>query len=122
MVRRRYCRTLNRMGMQTGQGKTWTAGRVRSLAHGAQDQRLPIFRQEWRVAHHVGCGREARRVARENPPFIRDGLLPAEQVKRGAPYQIRASDLEDERIKADLARNTPRRIDYDNQESLFSAI
>lgn len=34
--------------------------------------------------------------------FIRDGPSPAEQVMRGAPYQIRASDLEDERFKADL--------------------
>lgn len=41
---------------------------------------------------------------------------------RGSPYQIRASDLEDERLKADLARNTQRRINDDNQESLFSAI
>lgn len=54
--------------------------------------------------------------------FIRDGILPAEQVMRGAPYQIRANDLEDERIQADLARNTPRRIHDDNQEALFSAI
>ncbi|MER8577005.1 hypothetical protein NKG99_34960 [Mesorhizobium sp. M1409] len=48
--------------------------------------------------------------------------MPAEQVMRGAPYPIRASDLVDERTKADLARNTPRRIRDDNQESLFSAI
>ncbi|WP_287281423.1 helix-turn-helix domain-containing protein [Mesorhizobium sp.] len=36
--------------------------------------------------------------------FIRDGILPAEKVMRCAPYQIRASDLEDDRIKAELAR------------------
>ena len=54
--------------------------------------------------------------------FIRDGILPADQVMRGAPYQIRVSDLEDERIKADLARKTPRRINDDNQESLFLTI
>lgn len=39
-------------------------------------------------------------VACQNPPVRQDGILPAEQVMRGAPYQIRASDLEDERIKA----------------------
>lgn len=54
--------------------------------------------------------------------FVRDGILPAEQVMRGAPYQIRASDLEDERIKADLARKSPRIINDDNQKSLFPAI
>lgn len=114
--------TLNRMGMQTGQGKTWTPRRVQSLPHGAQDQRLSLFRQEWRVAHHVGCGREARRVARQNPPFHQGWPLArrAGHARRALPDPRR--DLEDERIKADLARNTPRRIHDDNQESLFSAI
>ncbi|WP_066564595.1 helix-turn-helix domain-containing protein (plasmid) [Sphingobium sp. SJ10-10] len=54
--------------------------------------------------------------------FIRDGILPAEQVMRCAPYQIRASDLEDERIKVELARKIPCRDKDDRQKSLFSAI
>lgn len=41
--------------------------------------------------------------------FIRDGILPADRVMRCAPYQIRSSDLEDERIKAELARKIPCR-------------
>ncbi|WP_202351581.1 helix-turn-helix domain-containing protein [Mesorhizobium sp. 113-1-2] len=52
--------------------------------------------------------------------FIRDGILPPEQVMRCAPYQIRPSDLENERIKAELARKSPCRTEDDNQESLFS--
>ncbi len=39
---------------------------------------------------------------------------------RYAPYQIRSSDLEDEWIKAKLARPIPCRAEDDNQESLFS--
>ncbi|MER9821542.1 recombinase family protein [Mesorhizobium sp. M0115] len=114
--------TLNRMGMQTGQGKTWTARRVQSLrtVHKISGYRSSDKNGEWLTMSDAAARLGVSHVKIRR--FIRDGLLPAEQVMRGAPYQIRASDLEDERIKADLARNTPRRIHDDNQESLFSAI
>ncbi|MCV3211652.1 hypothetical protein OHD62_34455 [Mesorhizobium sp. YC-39] len=54
--------------------------------------------------------------------FIRHGILPAEQVMRCTSYQIRASDLEDEQIKAELAHKNPCRSKDDNEESLFSAV
>ncbi|RUU48906.1 helix-turn-helix domain-containing protein [Mesorhizobium sp. M6A.T.Ca.TU.002.02.2.1] len=114
--------TLNRMGMQTGQGKTWTARRVQSLrtVHKISGYRSSDKNGEWLTMSDAAAKLGVSHVKIRR--FIRDGLLPAEQVMRGAPYQIRASDLEEERIKADLARNTPRRIHDDNQESLFSAI
>ncbi|MER8563914.1 recombinase family protein [Mesorhizobium sp. M0578] len=114
--------TLNRMGMQTGQGKTWTARRVQSLrtVHKISGYRSSDKHGEWLTMSDAAARLGVSHVKIRR--FIRDGLLPAEQVMRGAPYQIRASDLEDERIKADLARNTPRRIHDENQESLFSAI
>ncbi|MER9959266.1 helix-turn-helix domain-containing protein [Mesorhizobium australicum] len=113
--------TLNRMGMQTGQGKTWTARRVQSLrtVHKISGYRSSDKYGEWLTMSDAAAKLGVSHVKIRR--FIRDGLLPAEQVMP-APYQIRASDLEDERIKADLARNTPRRIHDDNQESLFSAI
>ncbi|MER8594884.1 helix-turn-helix domain-containing protein [Mesorhizobium sp. M1182] len=114
--------TLNRMGMQTGQGKTWTARRVQSLrtVHKISGYRSSDKNGEWLTMSDAAAKLGAWHVKIRR--FIRDGLLPAEQVMRGARYQIRASDLEDERIKAELARNTPRRIHDDTQESLFSAI
>jgi excisionase family DNA binding protein len=36
--------------------------------------------------------------------LIKEGDLPAEQVVQGAPYQIRAQDLEREQVVAALAR------------------
>ncbi len=53
--------------------------------------------------------------------FIRDGILPAEQVMRCARYQIRASDLENKLIKAELACKSPCCSKDDKQKSLFSA-
>jgi excisionase family DNA binding protein len=45
--------------------------------------------------------------------LIRDRILPAEQVVRGAPYQIRASDLRDDRVSEALGRNASPRHDPD---------
>jgi hypothetical protein len=114
--------TLNRMGMQTGQAKTWTARCVQSLRtlHKISGYRSSNKNGEWLTmsdaAARLGVSPTKIRC------FIKNGILAAEQIVRGAPYQIRASDLEDERIKADLARRIPRRTNDDNQKSLFSTI
>jgi excisionase family DNA binding protein len=53
--------------------------------------------------------------------LIKDGILPAEQVVPGAPYQIRASDLQNERVTISLTRKgRPCRIDAENQPSMFT--
>ncbi len=53
--------------------------------------------------------------------LIKDGLLQAEQVVPGAPFQIRATDLEDERIIGAIARTgAPCRTEVENQLSIFS--
>lgn len=52
--------------------------------------------------------------------LIRDRILTADQVVPGAPYQIRASDLLDERVTAAIARTSgPCRVDYENQLPMF---
>jgi hypothetical protein len=114
--------TLNRMGMQTGQGKAWTARRVQSLRtfHKISGYRSSDKNGEWLTMADAAFTLGVSHVKIRR--FIRDGILPADQVMHGAPYQIRASDLQNERIKADLARKTPRRISDESQESLFSAI
>jgi len=45
--------SLNRMGMPTGQGKTWTAHRVKFGAQGERHSCLPFRREDWRMAHDV---------------------------------------------------------------------
>ena len=61
------------------------------------------------VSHHA-----IRRV-------IKDGILAAEQVVPDAPYQIRASDLQNQKVVNALARKTrPWHAKIDNHPSMFS--
>jgi excisionase family DNA binding protein len=99
--------SLNRMGMPTGQGKTWTAHRVASVrrVRGIHAYRSAEKDGEWLtmseaaklsgVTHHT-----IRRL-------IKTGVLPAVQVVAGAPHQIRADDLGSDLVKAALARKGP---------------
>ena len=55
--------------------------------------------------------------------LIKQGILAAEQVVSDAPYQIRASDLLDERVTAAIARKgRPCRPNSENQTPMFSDI
>src|SRR5438105_14013982 len=52
--------------------------------------------------------------------LIKDGILAADQVVPGAPYQIRASDLQDERVIAAIGRTgRPCRVNLQNQLPMF---
>src|ERR1700730_5067362 len=52
--------------------------------------------------------------------LIKGGILPAEQVVPGAPYQIRADDLQQERVAAAIGRTgRPCRIVPANQLQCF---
>jgi excisionase family DNA binding protein len=113
--------TLNRMNLPTGQGKTWTAHRVGSLRRvrdihafkSAEKNGVWLTMREAAaklgVSHH-----QIRRL-------IKEGALVAEQVVPGAPFQIRASDLDDKRVASALARKgRPCRVIPENQTSMFS--
>ena len=114
--------TLNRMGFPTGQGKTWTAHRVSSV-------RMVNDIRAYRSAHKDGewltMSEAASRLGVNNHRIrrlIKDGVLRAEQVVPRAPYQIRASDLLDQKVIDAAARtNRPCRIDCGNQMSMFSS-
>ncbi|MGO9234876.1 MAG: recombinase family protein [Methylocella sp.] len=113
--------SLNRMGMHTGQGKTWTAHRVSSLrrVNGVHAYRSADKNGEWLTmsdaAKLLGVSHYAiRRV-------IKAGILPAEQVVPDAPYQIRASDLQNQSVTDALARKgRPCRAKTETQPSMFS--
>jgi excisionase family DNA binding protein len=113
--------SLNRMGMPTGQGKTWTAHRVSSLrrVRGIHAYRSAEKNGEWltmtEAAKLLGVTNHAIRR------LIKDGILPADQVVPGAPCQIRTADLQSERVIASLARKgRPCRIDTEDQPSMFT--
>jgi excisionase family DNA binding protein len=112
--------SLNRMGMSTGQGKSWTAHRVSSVrrVRGIHAYRSAEKDGEWLTMTEAAAklGVSNHRIRR----LIRDGVLNADQVILGAPYQIRAADLLDERITAAIMRtNGPCRTDCENQLPMF---
>jgi excisionase family DNA binding protein len=113
--------TLNRMGLPTGQGKTWTAHRVSSLrrVRGIHAYRSAEKNGEWLTMSEAAAklGVSNHQIRR----LIKEGVLPAEQVVFDAPWQIRAHDLEDERVRVALARKgRPCRAVSENQTSIFS--
>jgi hypothetical protein len=115
--------TLNRMGLPTGQGKTWTAHRVGSV-------RMVNDIRAYRSAHKDGewltMSEAATKLGVTNHRIrhlIKEGLLPAEQVVPRAPYQIRARDLLAPKvIEATTRTDRPCRADSKNQISMFSII
>jgi excisionase family DNA binding protein len=96
--------SLNRMGLPTGQGKSWTAHRVASVrrVRGIHAYRSAEKDGEWltmtEAAKALGVTNHTLRR------LIKTGVLPAQQVVAGAPYQIRASDLASEPVKIAVAR------------------
>lgn len=96
--------TLNRMGVRTGQGKTWTAHRVGSIrkVHGMHAYRSAEKDGAWLTMREAAArlGVTSHVVRR----MIVDGVLPAEQVVQGAPWQIQAKDLDAEHVLTALAR------------------
>lgn len=114
--------TLNRMGFPTGQGKTWTARRVGSTrtVNDIRAYRSAHKDGEWLTMSEAAAalGVNNHRIRR----LIKDGILHAEQVVPRAPYQIRASDLQDQRVIDAVSRtDRPYRVEADNQISMFSS-
>lgn len=113
--------SLNRMGLPTGQGNTWTAYRVSSLrkAHGIHGYRTAEKNGEWltlsEAATHLGVSHHQVRK------LIKAGILTTEQVMPDAPHQIRASNLQQKTVAAALKRKgRPCRVNPENQVSMFS--
>jgi len=112
--------SLNRMGMPTGQGKTWTAHRVSSVrrVNGIHAYRSAEKNGEWLTMSEAATtlGVTHHRIRK----LIQAGILPAEQVVPGAPYQIRADDLQQEQVAAAIARTSrPCRVIPANPLPMF---
>ena len=112
--------SLNRMGMPNGQGKTWTAHRVSSLrrVHGIHAYRSAEKNGEWLTMSEAATklGVTNHRIRR----LIKDGVLVAEQVIPGAPYQILATDLDRTRVVEAIGKQArPCRADPADQLPMF---
>ena len=113
--------SLNRMGMPTGQGKTWTAHRVSSLrrVRGIHGYRSAERNGEWLTLRDAAAklGVSHHQVRK----LIKAGILNSEQIMPDAPHQIRAADLASEQVVAALKRKgRPCRIDSERQISMFT--
>ncbi len=113
--------SLNRMGLPTGQGKTWTAHRVSSVrrVRGIHAYRSAEKNGEWltmrEAAKLLGVSNHAIRR------LIKDGVIASEQVMPDAPHQIRAADLRSDAVAAALARKgRPCRSVDEKQLAMFS--
>jgi len=113
--------SLNRMGMPTGQGKTWTAHRVGSVrrVRGIHGYRPAEKNGEWLTMRDAAAklGVSHHQIRK----LIKAGVLASEQIMPDAPHQIRAADLVSEWVVAALKRKgRPCRADSENQISMFS--
>lgn len=113
--------SLNRMGMPTGQGKTWTAHRVSSIrrVNGIHGYLSAEKDGEWLTlrdaATRLGVSHHQIRK------LIKAGTLVSGQIIPDAPHQIRAADLNSEQVAAALARKgRPCRAADEKQMSMFS--
>ncbi len=115
--------SLNRMGLRTGRNNTWNAKRVNAARHihGIDGCLSANKSGEWctmlEAAKELGVSRHT--IGR----LIREQTLPAHQVVRRAPYQIRRSDLQSAAVEAALGRKgAPCRTDPQNQLPMFPDI
>jgi hypothetical protein len=95
--------TLNRMGLRTGQGLSWSERRVGSYRRTHQIHGYASARKdgEWLTMRDA-----AKLLGVTNHVMYRlieVGLLPAKQVMPDAPWQIRAEDLHTPDVKRALA-------------------
>ena len=113
--------SLNRMGLPTGQGKTWTAHRVSSVR---RVRGIHAYRSAEKDGAWLTMTEAAAALGVTNHTIrrlIRIGVLPAEQVVPGAPYQIRTSDLTTAGVEVAIARKVhPCRTIGENTLPMFT--
>jgi len=113
--------SLNRMGMRTGQGQTWNAKRVGSIR---RVQGIHAYLSAEKNGGWLTMSEAAQQLGVSNHVIrrlIREGILPAEQVVRGAPWQIRVTDLENDAVAAAIKhRARPRHDSKQTTLPMFS--
>jgi len=113
--------SLNRMGIPTGQGKTWTAKRVSSVR---RVRNIHAYLSAEKGGDWLTMTEAAKALGVTNHTIrrlIRTNVLLATQVVPGAPFQIRASDLTTDAVKVALARKgRPCRAADENTLPMFT--
>lgn len=86
--------TLNRLGIRTGQGNTWTASRVESFRVKAGIRGSQSATKDGRCLTMYEAARQLGVSSHVIRRLITNGLLPARQVVADAPWQILGNDLQ----------------------------
>ena len=101
--------TLNRLGYQSGTGKTWNETRVKNLRNYNQ---IPVFvggtERSWLTLEEAAATLKTGVTVIRT--MIRKGLLPARQVAKHAPWTIKREDLERPEIPQLRAGDAPWKI------------
>lgn len=91
---------LNRSGKRTGKGHTWTEARIRSFRG---DHHIAVYREGERAERGELTLDDAATELRVSKMtvlrMIRAGVLPAQQLCKGAPWVIRCADFESPRVR-----------------------
>jgi Recombinase zinc beta ribbon domain len=110
---------LNRLGVRSAKGHSWTQLRVRNFRGAHQ---IAVYREGERAERHELILHEAASRLGVNKMtvirLIRVGLLPARQVCAGAPYVILDEDLDRPAVRRALANGRAVSPDL-RQESMF---
>ncbi len=113
---------LNRSGKSTGRGNSWTRGRICSLRH---QYNIAIYRDGEHADRGEATIDQAAAVLAVSTATIRrliaEGVLPAKQHCKGAPWIIRQADLAREEIRrqADMRRSR-RPLPDERQQNLLN--
>lgn len=96
---------LNRIGVRSARGLTWTEGRLRSFR---SDRGIAIYRQGERAERgELTLGEAAQTLGVSKPTVLRlieQRVLPAHQICRGAPWVIQRNDLNRSAVTSAIAR------------------
>jgi excisionase family DNA binding protein len=113
---------LNRAGMSTGKGNSWTRSRVASLRG---HNEIAVYREGERAERGEATLDEAAEALSVSPATVRrliaDSVLPASQHCRGAPYVIRTADLQRSEVVNEATRRrkrSPPRPPSEDQQTL----
>ena len=96
--------SLNRLGLPTGQGKTWTAHRVSSVRRVRNIHAYKSAEKDGAWLTLTEAAKALGVTSHVIRRLIKGEDLAAVQVVPGAPYQIRAEDLASDKVKTAMAR------------------
>ena len=113
---------LNRAGKTTGRGNGWTRSRVCIVRN---HRSIPPYREGERAERGEATLEEAAAVLKVSEATVRrliqEKVLPAAQYCKGAPWVIRAADLENETVKrAAEARRLRRPLSVDRRQNTLA--